>query len=164
MAEAETARKRFREEKAESGDNGHGTDTKRQCSLNKILSLLESEEEEPTEDLSSIITTLQQELSSSSSSSSDAGAECFPEPGMEPSSGTVEQAPVKGDEEVEVMKHLLEASDDELGIPCSETRRVGEAEDESRGVGEILSYDGFWEFEDEAANYYTLLQLELFMT
>ncbi|XP_068643787.1 uncharacterized protein [Aristolochia californica] len=163
MAEAETARKRFREEEAESGDGGHVTETKRQCSLSNILSFLESEEEEPTEDLTSIITTLQQELSSSSSSLSDPVAECFPETGAEPPSGTVEQVPVKGDGEEEVMKHLLEASDDELGIPSSETGGIGEAEDESRGLGEILSYDGFWEFEDEAANYYTLLQSELFL-
>ncbi|KAG9451250.1 hypothetical protein H6P81_011215 [Aristolochia fimbriata] len=159
-AEAETARKRFREEEADSG-----TETKRQCSssLNNILSLLESEEEEPTEDLSNILTTLEQELSTSSSSpsSSEPGVESLAEPALE--TAEVAQAEKGGEGEV-VMKHLLEASDDELGIPSWENGEGVEARGESRGVGEFLGYDGFWEFEDEAANYYTLLQSELFMS
>lgn len=55
-----------------------------------------------------------------------------------------------------VMRHLLEASDDELGIPNGEFL-VGE------GVDGVALSDALWELEDEAANYYTLFQSQLFM-
>ncbi|XP_076939219.1 uncharacterized protein LOC143607794 [Bidens hawaiensis] len=72
------------------------------------------------------------------------------------------------DEKERVIRHLLEASDDELGLP---SRVEGGADGEGGGDdvaggghGEYYSLgDGLWEFEDVAANYYTLLQSELFM-
>ncbi|KAK7828541.1 hypothetical protein CFP56_030121 [Quercus suber] len=77
----------------------------------------------------------------------------------------------KGDEEDDkerVIRHLLEASDDELGIPNREVGvGVGVVYDfgvEGLNGGDGYSFgDGLWELEDEAANYYTLLQSELFM-
>ncbi|KAL1806339.1 hypothetical protein ACET3Z_029407 [Daucus carota] len=68
------------------------------------------------------------------------------------------------DEKERMIRHLLEASDDELGLP-----------DKSSGLGEdfigpvdlfddpFSCCDGIWELEDEVANYSTLLQAELFM-
>ncbi|XP_058096556.1 uncharacterized protein LOC131242136 [Magnolia sinica] len=151
MAETEPSRKRFREE----GDGEEGEETKRRsCSYHKILSLLESEEEEPTQDVSSLISTLQQELSSDPPSEpADPNQSSLENPTSPP-------PPVFKEEEDEMMmiRHLLEASDDELGIPTPENERGFEEE-----IGKISTYDGFWEMEDEAANYYTLLQSELFM-
>lgn len=70
-----------------------------------------------------------------------------------------------------VMQHLLEASDDELGLPSNE---FGESNYEmiKNDVSQDYIYgdslldgfgDAFWELEDEAANYYTLLQSQLFL-
>jgi hypothetical protein len=115
--------------------------------------------------LSEIFTTLQQELSSDF-------------PGLDPSlnptqeidpcedytlvSAASECSPREEEdgEKEKVIRHLLEASDDELGIPS----KVDGGDVEINGGD--LSFalcDGLWEIEDEAANYYTLLQSELFM-
>ncbi|KAK1425791.1 hypothetical protein QVD17_21150 [Tagetes erecta] len=81
------------------------------------------------------------------------------------------------DEKESVIRHLLEASDDELGIP-SRVDGGGDGGDGGGGGGsddvaggyfgdfEFGLGDGLWELEDEVANanyYYTLLQSELFM-
>nr|GMD90662.1 mucin-like protein [Ipomoea batatas] len=62
--------------------------------------------------------------------------------------------------------HLLEASDDELGIP-SGGMDGGDNSDEKEMDGGDLTFslcdDGLWEFEDEAADYYSSLQSELFI-
>ncbi|CAB4295205.1 unnamed protein product [Prunus armeniaca] len=171
-------------------------DPKRQKSYNHILSLLDEEEEEPSQDLSSIITTLQQELSSDSAAepltafpNSDADQEINQSSGStaatafegyassssgssSPSSSNTNSGFMKeGDEQEDdgerVMRHLLEASDDELGIPQrEEVSGFDDAED--AGFNGLMmdgfSFgDGLWELEDEAANYYTLVQSELFM-
>ncbi|KAE8023286.1 hypothetical protein FH972_009001 [Carpinus fangiana] len=172
---AETPCKRQREEtQIEDCD-----ESKRHKSFSHILSLLEAEEEEPTQDLSSLITTLQQELSSDSIFSPLS----FPTAEPDPENPTSASAPVedqssssssssspavvlKEDEEDDkerVIRHLLEASDDELGIP---NREVGVAYDGDEGFGGVDVFslcDGLWELEDEAANYYALMQSELFM-
>ncbi|KAL5539479.1 hypothetical protein UlMin_045238 [Ulmus minor] len=166
---AETQVKRQREE--ESNQIEEGAEFKRQKSYTDILSLLESEEEEPNQDLSSIITTLQQELSSDSSGFDPV---CLPDPenfaqtsSMEDytSSSSCSSSSLKEDEREDkesVMRHLLEASDDELGIPNRDV--VGfEGEDGFHGGNGFSLAEGLWEIEDEAANYYTLLQSELFI-
>nr|GEZ06702.1 hypothetical protein [Tanacetum cinerariifolium] len=63
------------------------------------------------------------------------------------------------DEKERVIRHLLEASDDELGLPA--VTKGGDDVAEMSYYGDIC--DGLWELEDEVANYYTLLQSELFM-
>ncbi|GLU09399.1 hypothetical protein SLE2022_262630 [Rubroshorea leprosula] len=168
---AETPTKRLREETTQIPEDFE--EAKRHKSYNYILSLLESEEDEPNQDLSSLITSLQQELSSDST------------PGLVPGTTTTDSdhgtAAITVEdytsvtsssnslkEEDDVIRHLLEASDDELGIP---NREVG-AEAVECG-GEVLNGGGdallpawgdvLWELEDETANYYTWVQSELFM-
>ncbi|KAK3223081.1 hypothetical protein Dsin_010106 [Dipteronia sinensis] len=160
-------------------------ETKRHKSYNHILSLLEAEEEEPTQDLSSLITTLQQELSSDSvidpipSQTADNDLESNPTAastatGEDSIASSSTSSPTsscsKEDEEDDgqrVIRHLLEASDDELGIPnmdvvCAENGVYGDGDFNGGDVFALC--DGLlWELEDEAANYYTLLQSELFM-
>ncbi|XAR65177.1 hypothetical protein NMG60_11009199 [Bertholletia excelsa] len=156
---AETPLKRQREETLVSESMEH-EDPKRQKSYTHIISLLEDEEDETNQDFSSILTTLQHELSE-------------PDPDLHETSGSgspefnpASHGGLKGEEEEEegererVMKHLLEASDDELGIP---NKVDGRDDDVINGGDGLPVIDGFWEFEDEAANYYTLLQSELFM-
>ncbi|PWA62123.1 hypothetical protein CTI12_AA366780 [Artemisia annua] len=63
------------------------------------------------------------------------------------------------DEKESVIRHLLEASDDELGLPA--VTKGGDDVAEVSYYGDLC--DGLWELEDEVANYYTLLQSELFM-
>ncbi|KAF8093859.1 hypothetical protein N665_0376s0006 [Sinapis alba] len=123
---------------------------------------------------SSLITTLQQELSTE-----EQNAVVFEIPSLSSSScssSSSSSSCTSKDEEYEsdkekVMKHLLEASDDELGIPTTE---FGESnyemvknesnQDYVNGFSLLDGFgDGLWELEDEAANYYTLLQSELFM-
>ncbi|GAB4829178.1 hypothetical protein Ancab_018843 [Ancistrocladus abbreviatus] len=118
-------------------------------------------------------------FNSSFSSEADPTEVMYPSTEMDGHSlAPAHQMMVKGGGEEEererVMRHLLEASDDELGIPNTEGREVVVVEDDyNQGVvvGEIngrdllsLGGDGLWEFEDhEAANYYTLFRSELFM-
>ncbi|KAJ8760963.1 hypothetical protein K2173_022001 [Erythroxylum novogranatense] len=131
---AETPFKHQREE-------AHGVDVeenKRQKSYNHILSILEDEEEEPTQDLSSLIITLQQELSSDSTFETllYPCLETDPEilSNVTTTTNTIEGCPSwssssssssfsneeAADERERFMRHLLEASDDELGIPGRE--------------------------------------------
>ncbi|GMH31160.1 hypothetical protein Nepgr_033003 [Nepenthes gracilis] len=185
----ETPLKRQREETHEEEET-----LKRQKSYKDIISILEEDEEEINEDLSSLITTLQQELSPTSDNysfgsdfsfiepaamlSSSSSSEADPSEIINPS--TVEyhslspsppaQMKEEEGEDLErerVIRHLLEASDDELGIPSTEATVDG---GQGAVPGEInggdllaLSDDGLWDLEDEAANYYALLQSELFM-
>ncbi|KAK9277357.1 hypothetical protein L1049_006899 [Liquidambar formosana] len=143
-------------------------DPKRQKSYNHILSLLEADEEEPQQDLSSLMTTLENELSYDSAFDPLAFSVSETDP-ENPATGTTSDygssSPVKEEEEDDkerVIRHLLEASDDELGIPHRDVR-VGDGEDGFNGGDGFSFCDGLWELEDEAANYYTLLQSELFM-
>ncbi|KAK9116778.1 hypothetical protein Sjap_015725 [Stephania japonica] len=177
---------------------------KRQKSYTQIQSILDEEEEEPNQDISSLITTLQQELSSSSTSSSSSPSpspspsEENPKPHLVGEYRFDEQSKLtpttlnscssfdasfvgfgddgEGESNKErVIRHLLEASDDELGIPTERSdgeivRVVGGGDDDGYdcynggGGGVELSFcDGLWEFEDETANYYALLQSQLFM-
>lgn len=186
---AETPLKRQREEETETAAF---EETKRHKSYNDILSFLDSEEDEPNEDLSSLITTLQQEITpevvvfeESSKTENDQNA-----PGnhhgsassSSSSSYSSESSCSKEDDKERVIRHLLEASDDELGIPNMEvgssntTSTVSSSIDDYGEVGfdggdnvngngniDFALCDGLWALEDEAANYYTLLQSELFM-
>ncbi|XP_004297314.1 PREDICTED: uncharacterized protein LOC101308457 [Fragaria vesca subsp. vesca] len=151
---------------------------KRQKSYNHILSLLDEDEEEPTQDLNSLITTLQQELSSDAltnpdqlcitSDASDAseGYNSSSSDSSSPSSSSALFLKEEEESSVErVMRHLLEASDDELGIPHMEAGNVFEDAEEVFSFGDngLSLCDGLWELEDEAANYYALVQSELFM-
>ncbi|KAL4318996.1 hypothetical protein GQ457_18G025360 [Hibiscus cannabinus] len=167
--------KRQRDEPQSSND-----DTKRHKSYNHILSLLEAEEDEPCQDVSSLITTLQQHLSSdsildlpfpTSHPATPSGGQDNP-PTMTDTVSiqdyTTPTSSFKGDEDdgkEQVIRHLLEASDDELGIPNREEGVVGVEFDGgfNNGGNGLALCDGLWELEDEAANYYTLLQSELFM-
>ncbi|KAL0296914.1 UNVERIFIED_CONTAM: hypothetical protein Sradi_6743500 [Sesamum radiatum] len=171
---AETQQKRLREESHDSeslGFDDSNSNSKRQKPYTNILSLLEEEEEEeqPSQDLSAIYTTFQQELSSSTTSKSAAfdfdytsfaAAEQEETPHQQPTA-----APSTSDEDEgvkSVMRHLLEASDDELGIPNTEDNyNVEISSDENFPFA--FADDGLWEFDDVAANYYTMLQTELFM-
>ncbi|XP_021897677.1 uncharacterized protein LOC110814475 [Carica papaya] len=141
-------------------------ENKRHKSYTHILSLLDAEEDEPNQDLSSLITTLQQELSSESDF--DHTFPCPPSanPTTTPASSSSSCSNEEDDRE-RVIRHLLEASDDELGIPNRDgTDVVGEQGFVFNGDGDGFSApfcDGLWELEDEAANYYALLQSELFM-
>ena len=147
-----TSLKRAREEEEIEIE---GEDLKRQKSYKDIITLLEEDEDDPNEDLSAIISTLQEELSSGGSASD-------PEPEKPSSSGSEEEE--REGEGEKVMRHLLEASDDELGIPSTDgfdsaTGGHADGGDLLFPIGETL-----WEFEDhEAANYYNLLQSEIFM-
>ncbi|KAH7834828.1 hypothetical protein Vadar_020078 [Vaccinium darrowii] len=155
---AETPPKRQREETHDDFSE-ENQDPKRPKSYDQILSLLELEEEqeqEPNQDFSSILTTLQQELDPFSVPGSD----------FEPDRDNMTR--LEGEERDETerfMRHLLEASDDELGLP----NRVdgggggGESGEGINGGDELLFCDGLWDLEDDAANYFSLLQSELFM-
>ena len=138
-------------------------------SYNHILSLLdEAEEEEPAQDLSSFMTSLQHELSSHDSTpcpNTNDDQESS-DPIISSSSSSNQEDEV--DDKERVMRHLLEASDDELGIPSMEASGANNSSTDSDEVGissaDCLALcDGLWDLEDEAANYYTLLQSQLFM-
>ena len=180
--------KRPREEETHAEEESN---LKKQKPYNHILSLLDADEEESTQqDLSPLISTLQEEITSSAS---DAETLSFSptlilnptlENGQENSNSSATAASsspatledysqsngdFKGDvddDKERVMRHLLEASDDELGIPNT-SDNIGLLDFGENGVdgenGFSSLCDGLWEFEDETANYYTLLQSELFL-
>ncbi|XP_057508544.1 uncharacterized protein LOC130791421 [Actinidia eriantha] len=130
-------------------------DPKRQKSYTHIISLLEDDDddEDPNQDFTSILTTLQRELS------------CDPLPRSK-SDSTDNSDPTRkweeGEDEGErFMRHLLEASDDELGIP---NRTVDGDYEEGINCGdEVSTCDGLWELDDDVANYHSLFQSELLM-
>ncbi|KAK7368080.1 hypothetical protein VNO80_10102 [Phaseolus coccineus] len=157
--------------------------SKRHKPYTHILSLLDSEEEDSTQDLSPLITTLQQEITSASNNHNfqDALLLCPTQPidldtlttinalenGPTPTSQQQQQV-VKEEEESDkerVMRHLLQASDDELGIPSSGDGVFGFVGDDGfnseHGFSSLC--DKLWELEDERANYYAFLQSELFL-
>nr|KYP65867.1 hypothetical protein KK1_012142 [Cajanus cajan] len=149
--------------------------TKRHKPYNHILSLLDLEEEESTQDLSPLMTTLQKEITCASNNTShdDDTLLLCPTHGNDQETLTIttleDNTTTSQEEESDkerVMRHLLHASDDELGIPSSGDN------DGFFGLGEdrVNSGDGFsslcdklWELEDERANYYAFLQSELFL-
>ena len=168
--------------------------SKKQKPFNHILSLLEAEEDEPTQqDLSPLITTLQQEITPSASNSSatlilrsdqenDLENSSINNTNLDeytttsisfttPHSSNCSLEVGEGEDDKErVMRHLLEASDDELGIPStshsSDNGLMGFEEDYgfiNGGNGFSSLCDELWELEDETANYYTLLQSDLFL-
>ncbi|KVH96115.1 uncharacterized protein LOC112527891 [Cynara cardunculus var. scolymus] len=163
MAETQPKRPREPEPEPEELFSCEMEITKRhKNSYNQILSILddntEDEKQETTQDLTDFFTALQRELSSS---------DPLPELAVKPDQ-TPKQETEDGDGDKErVIRHLLEASDDELGIP----NRVGDGDgggEDDILAGEEVGFpvalcDGLWELEDEAANYYTLLHSELIM-
>ncbi|CAK9137111.1 unnamed protein product [Ilex paraguariensis] len=157
---AETPSKRQREETHEVPDCED--DSKRHKSYNHILSLLEDEEDEPNQDLSVIFSTLQQELSCDSTNFDPLlGPTSEADPDHQRRVSATSECKVDEEDDKErVIRHLLEASDDELGIP----HRTDGGDEKINGGDHTFSLcDGLWEFEDEAAYYYELLQSELFM-
>lgn len=161
---AETPSKRLRQDThaAETFDlDDSNSNSKRQKPYNNILSLLdeEDENEEQNQNLSAIFTTLEKELSFSSST---ATAFDYETPPLMAEDGR--QQPAEEDGVKSVMRHLLEASDDELGIPNCMEEENNNVELKSDENNSLNSFDnGLWEFEDVAANYYAILQSELFM-
>lgn len=173
MAEEKQATKRQRDFESPVENT---QDEKRYKSCHQILSsnILEQEHEEEevsSQDLSALLTTLQQEFSAPlpGHNPEEAGpyhqtvdsgtSECSPS-----SNSVVSKEDEEDDEKERMIRHLLQASDDELGIP----NRVDSGDEEFNGPLDLLHNpfplcDGLWELEDEAANYYTLLQAELFM-
>ncbi|RDX95655.1 hypothetical protein CR513_21791, partial [Mucuna pruriens] len=148
--------------------------SKRHKPYNHILSLLDSEEEESTQDLSPLMTTLQQEITCASNNitSQDSLLLCpthendqdnnLTITSLEDSTTTTSQEEESDKERV--MRHLLQASDDELGIPSSGDGWFGFGGDgfnSSDGFSSLC--DKLWELEDERANYYAFLQSELFL-
>ncbi|KAF7809149.1 uncharacterized protein G2W53_035892 [Senna tora] len=117
--------KRPREETKPFQQESNNTEdpSKRHKPYTHILSLLESDheiEDDPTQDLSPLITTLQQEIAS------DSQPLLTPHPNLTPSSSVSQEDSIKQEEEGHkvkegVIRHLLEASDDELGIPNTGT-------------------------------------------
>ncbi|CAN1349076.1 hypothetical protein LINPERPRIM_LOCUS41698 [Linum perenne] len=142
-------------------------------SYSHIVSFLDEESDETNQDISSLLTSLQDELSSdlaagNSNSSAVAVTTAVDDYASCSSSSSASNFELKDeeDEKERVIRHLLEASDDELGIPTA-------ADGDDGGVGDFFAavdsvegfanWNGLWELEDANANYYTMLQSELFM-
>lgn len=141
-----------------------------------LVSFLEQQEEDDvvvsSQDLSLFLTNLQQELFSDSSQPDPHGA--LPTLLLDPTTKDWNICSKEDDEkESVIIRHLLEASDDELGLPneVGADRTVSSGDEDFNGLDDddndkhnsSLFCDGLWELEDEAANYQTLLQSQLFM-
>ncbi|RDY14662.1 hypothetical protein CR513_00244, partial [Mucuna pruriens] len=145
--------------------------SKRHKPYNHILSLLESEEEDSTQDLSPLITALQQEITNSPSDSDTLLSQhnlsnTTTNNNLEYCSSSTTQYSSEELDKEGVMRHLLEASDDELGIPNKvDEERLLDFREDGFNAGDMFSSicDGLWELEDETANYYDLLQSQLFL-
>ncbi|GAA0141684.1 hypothetical protein LIER_02771 [Lithospermum erythrorhizon] len=141
-------------------------DSKHHKTCNQIIpSLDEDVEEFNPENFSEIFTILQEELSTSDSNFNNFVAS--PNSHQEHKTSACDSIQTSKDDEKEdddkydnVMKHLLEASDDELGLPNVEEN--GDAEINGRDFPFPLNL-GWWEFEDEAANYYAMMQPEFLL-
>lgn len=151
---AETPIKRHRDDSGDGEDGGFETETlKRHKNSN-----FNDQQQETTQDLLDFFTNL----------SPDPFLDFTQQPEPDPDNN-----PKFDPNEDSVIRHLLEASDDELGIPSRvDSGNGGGDSDDGGGVGgddvakgyfgdfEFGLGDGLWEIED---NYYTLLQCELFM-
>nr|GMD29645.1 uncharacterized protein LOC109166109 [Ipomoea batatas] len=158
---AENTQTQPKRQRGEAIEEEEEASKRHKYSYNHLMSILEEEEEEdndkPVQDLSAILTALQQELCSPSSSSSPATAAGEAEP---PAGVTASSEEDENGDRFSVIRHLLEASDDELGIPAGGgVDGAGAGED----LPAISLSDGLWELEDESANYYSLLHSQLFM-
>lgn len=169
--------KRPREEAQLEKDLDFEEYSKRHKPYNHIISLLDSdsEEENSTEDLSPLMTTLQQEITCPSDSldallmgpAQEKAQENLTS--LEDSLTSTHVLKAEEDEKDKVMRHLLEASDDELGIPNrgDDAGWLGFGEElgliNSSGDEFSSLCDKLWEIEDERANYYALLQSEIFL-
>lgn len=162
---AATQQKRLREDSSETLEFDD-SNSKRQKPHNNILSLLDEDDEqdeESSQGFSAIFTTLEQEISSSAAIDLDflpfAAAEEEAHHQQTTTSASDEEEGLKS-----VMRHLLEASDDELGIPnYTEDGKIVEINSaENFQFGNFVD-NGLWELEDVAANYYAMLQSQLFM-
>ncbi|KAJ0257762.1 hypothetical protein HA466_0085760 [Hirschfeldia incana] len=137
----------------------------------QILCLLDDSDEinQPNNDLTSFINALQQEILSNDKNATVSGVSNVEDSST--SSVSSKEDDVDDENNEKVMQHLLEASDDELGIPNtgfgeSNYDMVKNAINQDYVYGTSLLDgfgDAFWELEDVAANYYTLLQSELFL-
>ncbi|KAK7386963.1 hypothetical protein VNO78_27376 [Psophocarpus tetragonolobus] len=170
--------KRPREEEEALDENNDAIgycfdESKRHKPYNHILSLLELEEDDSTQDLSPLITALQQEITNCENDSNTLLSQnnnptntTITNNSLEDCSSSTTQSDIveEHDKERIIMRHLLEASDDELGIP----------NDGGEGLlqdlicddgGDMFSSicDGLLQLEDETANYYDLLQSQLFL-
>ncbi|CAH9096752.1 unnamed protein product [Cuscuta epithymum] len=172
MAATQTQLKRHRDETSESVDE----ETSKRQKYNHLLSILEEEDDDKDkpmqENLSAIFTSLQQELcspSASHSSSFEPPPPCNtaeqpgpvvgpvgPRTSLELNPGFLPRGNLVEEDEVSVMRRLLEASDDDLGIPSGGDVVDGGALN-GINAGGSQDNDGFWEVEDEIANYYGLL-------
>ncbi|KAI3714275.1 hypothetical protein L1987_72872 [Smallanthus sonchifolius] len=164
---AETQPKRPREQGQDEHQffSGEFEITKRhKNSYNQILSILdddtEDEHQETTQDLTDFFSALQQELLSSNP---------LPELIID-SDQTVKQEAGDGDggkDKEWVIRHLFEASDDELGIPDYRVSVGGGGDGEAltgeHGGFPVSLCEELWEVEDDAANFCTLLHSELIM-
>ncbi|CAN0925958.1 hypothetical protein LINGRAHAP2_LOCUS35046 [Linum grandiflorum] len=174
MADSNSAPlKRQRPDYSAESDAADDNNKRQKPSYNQIISFLDEDTEEPNQDFSSLLTSLQDELSSDlaagnvDSSAAAAAVETttvedYPCSSSSSSSSNFEVKDEE-DEKERVIRHLLEASDDELGIP---TAVEGDGGDFFTAVDSVEGYsnwNGLWEFEDANANYYTMLQSELFM-
>ncbi|KAG6429696.1 hypothetical protein SASPL_107748 [Salvia splendens] len=166
---AENSPKRQRDDSIGSDLDDSCSIMKRQKPYNNILNLLDEDEPEPShqlsQDLSAMFTTLEQELSSSGSGSGS-GSDTFDFEPLQEASEHSQPLGSTGDEDESVksvMRHLLEASDDELGIPNTTDENGVENFNGAEDLPFAFTDHELWEFEDVAANYYTVLQSELFM-
>ncbi|XP_004490027.1 uncharacterized protein [Cicer arietinum] len=185
MEESEVP-KRPREAQMEKDLEFEEYSSKRHKPYNHIISLLDLEEEESTQDLSPIMTTLQQEITCASNNKDTLlisqdnqndqnnlttfGCNLDDNSTLTYFSTPHELKEEEEDEKVKVMRHLLQASDDELGIPNTTSGDndglIGFlGEDDGFNGGDEFSFlcDKLWELEDERANYYALLQSEIFL-
>ncbi|XP_051149006.1 uncharacterized protein LOC127263816 [Andrographis paniculata] len=154
---AEPYQKRPRDE---SEGVNHFSDSKRQNSVSEGELLQEEELSSPS---SSSAVFQQQDLSAAFDFDFLPAEEVEEIPG-----GATAAACSSSDEDDgvnSVMRHLLEASDDELGLPnCTDDEALNTADVScSENFPIDFGNDGLWEFEDVAAGYYTMLQSELFM-
>lgn len=168
----QTQPKRQRGEAIDEEEEEEEASKRHKYSYNHLMSILEEEDEEDdnkpaVQDLSAILTALQQELCSPFPSPP---AICSTAGEVEPPAGltTASSKEDENGDRVSVIRHLLEASDDELGIPAGGGGvDVGEGNGTADGGGGDLPAfslsDGLWELEDESANYYSLLHSQLFM-
>ena len=146
--EAQTPRKRVRDESANSELDSLEVKRLRE----NILEFLDDSDTDPsTQDLDSVIKSLQEEISAASCSVTP-----IPSPPPVPAPASVIDLTSDSGESQPELGFLLEASDDELGLPPSLSSNLGELKEEnelvrvssdSSGIGE------FWGFEDPVPSY-----------
>lgn len=145
--EAQTLKKRVRDDSADSDLDSLEVKRLRE----NLLEFLDDSDPDPyTQDVDSVMKSLQEELAAASCSTTPIPSSLM---GKIPASATVIDLTSDSGESQPELGYLFGASDDELGLPPSNSGELKEETELLRVSSDSSGIDEFWGFEDPVPSY-----------